>query len=114
MSVQLAEQVVLVGLQQLFDPSKWFDVCRVQALCKLVNARMTPTQDALFSGMHCVHYNTMPAGMREKLAQEVVLVLQERMPGLEFSVNKPPVTATVVVVQPERPTGVLRRLLGVA
>lgn len=116
METKMTTQVVVVGLQQLFDPTKWFDICRVQVLCKLVGAHLTPQQDALFGVMHCVHYNTMPAGLREQLAEEVVRVLQQTMPSLDFSVHRPATTVTAVaVVTTENPSPQprgLRKLLG--
>ena len=114
MNVRLNEQVILTGLLQLFAPDKWFDICRVQALCLLAGAHLTPAQNALFGVVHCVHYNTMLPGMRESLAAEVVQVLQQQMPDLQFSVTEP-VRRTVEVTAPAQepaPRGMLRRLLG--
>ncbi len=64
------------GLRDLFN-EKYFDICKFDKLVRI--AGVTPDRklsDAL-GILHCVHWDTMPAELREATKQQILILFTE-------------------------------------
>lgn len=82
---EFTKGVILTLLDKMFNKSRYFDICDLDELGKLlrVNPQAHPNYRELHA-LHCVHYADMPRVVRQSLQQKVMECLR---PDLGIDIN---------------------------
>ena len=87
----------------------WFDICTIDKIRSAAGiGRGESEAYKTLSMLHCIHYDKMPAELRNALPGLVAEVLQE--PAIEFSLKLPMRTLAVIEQPAAKTKGLLARI----
>ena len=72
------------AVRDLFDKD-WFDICVLDKLLKVIDARKAGPAYDMLRLMHCVHYDKMPPDLRDRIPHLVNECLRQKENVVEAS-----------------------------
>ncbi len=67
----LEQGAIEAALTDMLQPNKWFNICVVTSICKILGRDLTPSARESLSLLHCVHWSVMKPATREAVLEVI-------------------------------------------